>query len=112
MKRHYIVFIIIILLLAGVIWVDLPNNPGIHIGDFNRDLDTVLGLDLRGGMQVLLEVDLPEDAEVNPQSLSDARLILENRSNGLGVSEVLFQVAGSRRIVGEFPGLFKKPISF
>jgi preprotein translocase subunit SecD len=37
--------------------------------------------------------------------MSDARTIFENRSNGLGVSEVSFQVAGTRRIVGEFPGL-------
>ena len=37
--------------------------------------------------------------------MQDARTILENRSNGLGVSEVVFQVAGNRRIVGEFPGL-------
>ena len=35
----------------------------------------------------------------------DAKQILENRSNGLGVSEVVFQIAGDRRIVGEFPGL-------
>ena len=32
---------------------------------------------------------------------------LKIRSNGLGVSEVVFQIAGTRRIVGEFPGLTK-----
>jgi preprotein translocase subunit SecD len=53
----------------------------------------------------LLEVDLPESTPVDAQSMQDARQILENRSNGLGVSEVIFQVAGERRIVGEFPGL-------
>ena len=105
MSQRYVRLIIILLMLAVIIWIDLPDNPGIHVGDFNRNLDTVLGLDLRGGMQVLLEVDLPEETPVEPQSLHDARLILENRSNGLGVSEVVFQVAGNRRIVGEFPGL-------
>lgn len=105
MSQRYLVLGIILLLLAAFIWVATPDNPGIKIGDFERPLDLVLGLDLRGGMQVLLEVDLPEDVPVDAQELADARLILENRSNGLGVSEVVFQVAGTRRIVGEFPGL-------
>lgn len=107
MKQRYIKLVLILLLLAVVIWIDLPNNPGIHIGNTNRNLDTVLGLDLQGGLQVLLEADLPEDAEISPADMQNARQILENRSNGLGVSEVTFQVAGTRRIVGEFPGLEK-----
>lgn len=105
MSRRSINLILILILFAAVIWVALPNNPGIHIGSFNTDLETVLGLDLRGGLQVLLEVDLPEDAVVDTESLENARAILENRANGLGVSEVNFQIAGNRRIVGEFPGL-------
>ena len=107
MNRRYVKLILILVLLVAVIWVNLPDNPGIHIGEFNRNLETVLGLDLQGGMQVLLEVDLPEDVEVSPEDLQTARQILENRSNGLGVSEVVFQIAGTRRIVGEFPGLTK-----
>ena len=98
---------LILLLVVVAVWIDLPSNPGIHIGSFNRSLDTQLGLDLRGGLQVLLEVDLPAETAVEAQALDDAKQILENRSNGLGVSEVVFQVAGNRRIVGEFPGLTK-----
>ena len=52
-----------------------------------------------------MEVDKPADYVVDPQALKDAKQIIENRSNGLGVSEVVFQIAGNRRIVGEFPGL-------
>lgn len=105
MSRRYLNLALILLLLGIAIWIDLPNNPGIKLGNFQRSLDTVLGLDLQGGLQVLLEVDLPEDYPVEAQALQDARQILENRSNALGVSEVVFQVAGNRRIVGEFPGL-------
>ncbi len=108
MNRRYINLIIILMFLAVAIWIDLPGNPGIKIGDFKRDLKTVLGLDLQGGMQVLLEVDdekLPAGSTIAAEQLEDAKQILENRSNGLGVSEVVFQVAGSRRILGEFPGL-------
>lgn len=106
MRQRYYINLVLILILVGIaIWIDLPNNPGIKIGSFERSLDTVLGLDLKGGMQVLLEADLPPDVPVDAQALDDARRIVENRSNGLGVKEVVFQVAGSRRIVGEFPGL-------
>ncbi len=96
--------VIILIVVAAVIWLNLPSST-IDIGNFQRDLEPKLGLDLRGGLQVVLEVDLPADATVTTQSMDDAKTIFENRANGLGVSEVVFQVAGTRRIVGEFPGL-------
>jgi len=104
-RRNYIILAATILLVAIAVWIDLPGNPGIKIGSFQRSLETQLGLDLRGGLQVLLEADLPAETPVDAQSLQDAKQIIESRSNGLGVSEVVFQVAGNRRIVGEFPGL-------
>jgi preprotein translocase subunit SecD len=96
--------VIILIVIATVIWLNLPSS-NIDIGNFQRDLKPKLGLDLRGGLQVVLEVDLPAEATVTTQSMDDAKTIFENRANGLGVSEVVFQVAGTRRIVGEFPGL-------
>jgi preprotein translocase subunit SecD len=102
-RRNNVVLFLILLLVAIVIWVDV--TPVVQIGSFTRSLETRLGLDLQGGLQVLMEVDKPVDYIVDPQALQDAKQILENRSNGLGVSEVVFQVAGNRRIVGEFPGL-------
>jgi preprotein translocase subunit SecD len=105
MNRRTLIIVGILVVLLASIWIDLPNNPGIDLGGFKRSLNTVLGLDLRGGMQVLLEADVPAGQAVNSQSLEDAKKILENRSNGLGVNEVVFQIAGDRRIVGEFPGL-------
>ncbi len=97
--------IIIGVLIAAVMYVLVPNTPGLHILGINRDLKTRLGLDLHGGLRVLLEADVPADTPVDPQSLEDARQILENRANALGVSEVVFETAGQRRLVGEFPGL-------
>ncbi|MDI6770522.1 MAG: protein translocase subunit SecD [Anaerolineales bacterium] len=71
----------------------------------NRSVTPRLGLDLQGGLQVLLEADLPANAAIDADALSVARTIIENRTNALGVSENVIQVAGDRRIVGEFPGL-------
>jgi len=102
MKSRYIRLGTVLILIALGIWLNTKQS-GLSIGSFERSLDIVLGLDLQGGMQVLLEV--PSGFEASAEDMDVARQILENRSNGLGVSEVLFQVAGSRRIVGEFPGL-------
>jgi len=103
MKRRYTNLILIIVLLAAVIWVDLPSTTKVPFID--KSIATVLGLDLRGGMQVILKAEIPEGTEVASDALQIAKQILENRSNGLGVSEVVFQVAGTDRIVGEFPGV-------
>ena len=106
MDRRYVNLILILILVAGIIWVDLPRKEGetgIKIGNFERTLNPVLGLDLRGGMQVLLSPQAGINA--TRQDLEDTAKILENRSNALGVGEVVFQVAGDKYILGEFPGL-------
>jgi preprotein translocase subunit SecD len=95
----------ILLIIAGAVWIVLPNNPGIHLGAFNREIKIVQGLDLQGGLRVLLEADLPADAEVSSEQMDTSREIIENRVNGLGVTEPVVQVAGSRRILVELPGI-------
>ena len=105
MKNRYVrILIIILVLLAVAIWIDLPNNPGIHIGNFNRDIETRFGLDLVGGVQALLEADLPEDTAIDARTMDTAVQIVENRVNPEGVSEAVVQKAGDRRIVVELPG--------
>lgn len=102
-----LVFIVVIAALA--IWVDtIPEiqirNPFNDTIIYERNVAPRLGLDLQGGLQVLLEADVPETTDVNAAELETARSIVENRTNALGLSENLIQVAGDRRIVGEFPG--------
>jgi preprotein translocase subunit SecD len=101
-SRRLIIPIIIVLIIA--IWLILPNNPGIHVLGIDRDIETRLGLDLVGGVQALLEADLPPDTNIDAESMSTARTIVENRVNGLGVNEAVVQQAGERRIVVELPG--------
>jgi preprotein translocase subunit SecD len=95
----------ILLIIIGAVWVVLPTNPGISIGSFKREIKIVRGLDLQGGLRVLLEADLPEDADVTSDQMDTARDIIENRVNGLGVTEPVIQVAGNRRILVELPGI-------
>jgi preprotein translocase subunit SecD len=109
-RRNTNWLILIIFLLALALWVDLSKtisltNPFNDKPLFSRNVETRLGLDLRGGLQTLLEADLPANTNVSSEDLGVTRQILESRANALGVSEVLMQTAGERRIVAEFPGV-------
>jgi protein-export membrane protein SecD len=99
----------IVLLTAAVIWIDLPSNPGLHLDvgplHIHRDISVHQGLDLQGGLQVLLEADVPPGQDVKPDDITAARVIVENRVNGLGVVEPLVQKAGERRLIVELPGI-------
>ena len=103
MKKPYINLLIIIVIFAAAVYIDLPHE--INLFGIHRPAGLNLGLDLQGGMQVLLEADVEPGTVVTADQMDIARQILENRSNGLGVSEVVFQVAGENRIVAEFPGM-------
>jgi preprotein translocase subunit SecD len=107
-RRPYTTLIIVLILIAFSLWISLNNTISI-INPFNsqpivsRNVETRLGLDLRGGLQALLEV--PAGINVTAQDLETTKTILESRVNALGVSEVNMQVAPPRRIVAEFPGI-------
>jgi len=103
-QRSYYLLIIIALVLALAIYIVIPNSPGIHVGSFNKDFITRLGLDLVGGVQALLEADLPANTPIEAGAMDAATGIVENRVNGLGLTEAMVQKAGERRIVVELPG--------
>jgi len=93
-RRDFIWLAIIILLVAGAGW--LAQNPDYPIRQ---------GLDLQGGLQVLLEADLPPEAEITRDQMDTSRQIIDQRVNALGVTEPLVQVEGERRILVELPGI-------
>jgi preprotein translocase subunit SecD len=95
----------IFIMVIAALWVVWPANPGIHLGSFNQPIEVVRGLDLQGGLRVLLEAEVPAGTEVTSEQLQAARDIIENRVNALGVTEPVVQVAGARRILVELPGI-------
>lgn len=102
--------VLILTVLAFALWIDFSEeikaiNPVNENVLFSRNVKPRLGLDLQGGLQVLLEADLPEDAAIEAAAMDTARDIVQQRTDALGVNENVIQVAGERRIVGEFPGL-------
>jgi preprotein translocase subunit SecD len=110
-QRNINLLIFIVFLTAALIWIDQPNNPGIHLSigslTIDRDLKIHQGLDLQGGLQVLLEANVPPDQAANfdARTMEAARVVVENRVNGLGVTEPLVQLQGERRIIVELPGI-------
>jgi preprotein translocase subunit SecD len=103
-QRSYYLLIVIAVVLALAIYIVIPNSPGIHAGVINKDFITRLGLDLVGGVQALMEADLPANTPIEAGAMDAATSIVENRVNGLGLTEAVVQKAGERRIVVELPG--------
>lgn len=104
-ERNYLflVGIIFIALIAG--WIALPDNPGLRLGPISKDIKVHEGLDMQGGLQVLLQADVPDCTTVSNDSMDAAKAIVENRINGLGVTEPLIQRQGQCRLVVELPGI-------
>lgn len=72
----------------------LPPHPTVH-----------QGLDLQGGLQAVLEADLPAGTEITRSDIERAKVIVDRRVNGLGLSEAVVQITqDNRRIVVELPG--------
>src|SRR5688572_4847960 len=102
--------ILIVVVVALAMWINLSQgielfNPLNDELIFERDIQPRLGLDLQGGLQVLLEADIPADQTISADEMEVARQIVQQRTDALGVNENVITVAGDRRIVGEFPGL-------
>jgi preprotein translocase subunit SecD len=102
--------VVIVLLIIFSLWINISKdvviyNPFNDTAIMERNVDVKLGLDLRGGLQALLEADVPAETPITSEELQNAKNIMENRVNGLGVSEITMQTAGDRRIVAEFPGV-------
>jgi SecD/SecF fusion protein len=65
-----------------------------------------LGLDLQGGMRLVLEIDRSKlEKEQQKKLLDRAYTVIENRINKLGVAEPTIQKQGQDRIIVELPGL-------
>jgi len=128
MDRRNVSIVIGLLILSGfLIWVvtanveyiyppetgptvDQPSPPWwanllVWQGEQQRGVTIHQGLDLQGGLQVVLEADLPEGQELTEGAMEAARIIVDNRVNGLGVTEPLVQLQGNNRIIVELPGI-------
>jgi len=70
-----------------------------------RDIRLHLGLDLQGGLQVLLAADAPQGQELDATSMETTRRVVENRVRSLGLTASVIQVLGERHIIVELPDI-------
>ena len=92
-KNTNVAFVLILLLAlvaAYLVWpIQHPswvNSLLFWQPEGARSLEFRQGLDLRGGLQVLMVADVPEDAEVTSGALETARQVVENRVNALSLA--------------------------
>jgi len=114
--RWKIVLVVVVLALAG--WSLYPSVRLLMMSDEQRaamdpeklmkleDQAIQLGLDLKGGMHLVLEVDKSELGEDEARDAVDRAMeIITNRIDQFGVREPTIQRAGGDRIIIELPGL-------
>ena len=90
-QRLVIVAIMFLVAIAVTILVTLPPQ---------------LGLDLRGGAQLTIQVQPAEDGQaVQEDDTAAVKRVIENRINGLGVAEAITQLVGTDRILVQLPGV-------
>src|SRR5215203_2205901 len=91
--RPWQTLIIIIILTTVSVWICLPGTTGNILG-LKDNIIVNEGLDLQGGLQVLLEANATEGQSVDADALNGTRNTIEKRVNGLGVSEPVIQTRG------------------
>ena len=64
-----------------------------------------LGLDLQGGMQVILEAKETENVKADLEAINGVLAVIRNRVDGLGVSEPVIRKKGDKQVSVELPGV-------
>lgn len=91
------------ILIAVILALGIASFALVRFKVFQKYIN--LGLDLQGGVHVVLEaVDTP-DAPVKPDSIDRVKAIIENRVNQFGVKEPIIQKEGTRRLIVELAGV-------
>lgn len=86
--------------------VERTPRGGTMVYDTIQRVPLKLGLDLQGGMHILLEVDESKGAVANKATaIENALRVVRNRIDEFGVNEPVVQKVGSDQIVVELPGI-------
>ena len=116
MKKWRYIFIVAVLLYS--VWSLIPTVRFYSMSKEARDQLTEeqkakfsdsaikLGLDLQGGMHLVLEIDDTDlDDDAKKDALDRVLRIIRNRVDQFGVSEPIIQKQGDRRVIVQLPGL-------
>jgi preprotein translocase subunit SecD len=93
MRWVKILAVVLILTVAG----------GLAVNPILKNLK--LGLDLQGGVHVVLLADDPRDGEVSKKDMEQLTAVMRERVDELGVGETVIQPEGRDRLIIELPGV-------
>jgi SecD/SecF fusion protein len=96
-KNHLVLVSLIVAALIGVGLLAIPGSP-FHKG-------ATLGLDLQGGLEVVLEAVPPKGHTLTDEDLDRSVDIMRNRIDKLGVSEPEIRKQGDNQIVIQLAGV-------
>src|SRR5947199_126333 len=96
-RSHLILVGLILAALAGVVALAVPGSP-VH-------KKVTLGLDLQGGLEVVLKAEPQKGQILDPGALDRSVSIMRSRVDKLGVSEPEIRKQGSNQIVIELAGV-------
>src|ERR671934_280453 len=96
-RPHLILIGLIVVALAGVAILGVPGSP-VH-------KKPTLGLDLRGGLEVVLKAVPPKNHKLDKSDLDRSVSIMRSRVDKLGVYEPEIRKQGSDQIVIELAGV-------
>lgn len=92
-KQKYLYSLLIVVILIGAsVYGFITNRPG-------------LGLDLKGGLSVVLTAKQEKGVVINQKAMDQALFIMQERVNKLGVSEPTIEQQGKKNIIIQLPGL-------
>jgi SecD/SecF fusion protein len=97
-RRKYLLLLgVITLALAGVAFIGVPGSPG--------HKKPTLGLDLQGGLEVVLKAQPPKGHPLTTSDLQRSVDIMRSRIDKLGVSEPEIRTQGKNQIVIQLAGV-------
>jgi SecD/SecF fusion protein len=96
-RSHLILVGLILAALAGVAALGIPGSP-VH-------KKVTLGLDLQGGLEVVLKAQPAKGQTLDPSALDRSVSIMRQRVDKLGVAEPEIRKQGSNQIVIELAGV-------
>ncbi len=94
------IILVVAIITVLAIWPVIPSVKWIPFTNLIRQ-----GLDLKGGVYVVMEAVETPDTPVNTDTMKQAMAIIENRVNAFGVAEPIVQLQGTRRIIVELAGV-------
>lgn len=95
MKPRQLILLLVALLVFGALYV---------ISD-QKDFPVHQGLDIQGGMHIVLEAQNSPTIKVNDEVMRTVLAVIRNRVDAFGVAEPLIQQKGANQVVVDLPGI-------